>query len=452
MAPVASMEEEEPQSNGEQKTTRDSEPPPAAEPPSKRVKIEETFQLSEQQQQLIREDTANKKLWDEAMEHLKEGPNFLRKMEQIFMCVCCQELAFQPITTICSHNVCKTCLQRSFRAKVYTCPACRHDLGKDYVMIQNKTLQMLLDQFFPGYSKGRLHKTDTRHIITCIFLPSGIFRSLDPCQPVLIFVYHLLTSLGITPSPGHELIKRKRNCLTRGKVSEHFQRTEIGSCVQFVWGVLDDNLAPLLSSGFKQTKLPRLKCTGKRNRFAFFPVLIWYFKMSKVGRSDGNSNNDNKKNTSHGERIAGSRPSALICESGQRSPGVLKLRYDIQKKLFQHSSPTPPHPTPFIDTITFTCNSLRGKAMFSVELRHRRLHMRLFCSFVLIALRSLSAVTFAPLPLLSFRCLLLSTLDYEGKAGSGWENIQWEEKGEVRMGRRGCPESYSSSEESLSKL
>ncbi|KAI3362286.1 hypothetical protein L3Q82_012596 [Scortum barcoo] len=153
--PMASVEDEEPQSNGEEKTTRDSESSPAAEPPSKRVKIEETFQLSEQQQQLIREDTANKKLWDEAMGNLKEGPNFLRKMEQIFMCVCCQELAFQPITTVCSHNVCKTCLQRSFRAKVYTCPACRHDLGKDYVMTQNVTLQLLLDQFFPGYSKGR---------------------------------------------------------------------------------------------------------------------------------------------------------------------------------------------------------------------------------------------------------------------------------------------------------
>lgn len=47
---------------------------PAAEPPPKRVKIEETFHLSEQQQQLIREDTANKKLWDEAMGNLKEGP------------------------------------------------------------------------------------------------------------------------------------------------------------------------------------------------------------------------------------------------------------------------------------------------------------------------------------------------------------------------------------------
>ncbi|KAM9306456.1 E3 ubiquitin-protein ligase UHRF2 isoform 2-T2 [Pholidichthys leucotaenia] len=153
--PTADMEEEEPQSNGEQKTDGDSESSPVGEPPSKRTKIEEAFELSEQQQDLIREDTANKKLWDEAMEHLKEGPNFLRKMEQIFMCVCCQELAFQPITTVCSHNVCKSCLQRSFKARVYTCPACRHDLGKDYVMTPNKMLQMLLDQFFPGYSKGR---------------------------------------------------------------------------------------------------------------------------------------------------------------------------------------------------------------------------------------------------------------------------------------------------------
>ncbi|XP_016114723.1 E3 ubiquitin-protein ligase UHRF2-like [Sinocyclocheilus grahami] len=33
--------------------------------------------------------------------------NFLRKVEQMFMCVCCQELSFQPVTTECSHNVCK---------------------------------------------------------------------------------------------------------------------------------------------------------------------------------------------------------------------------------------------------------------------------------------------------------------------------------------------------------
>lgn len=152
---MACLDDDELQSNGDDQAPDDSDLSLTEEPPSKQVKVEETFQLSEQQKQLIQADTTNKKLWDEAMEHLKEGPNFLRKLEQTFLCLCCQELAFQPITTVCSHNVCKACLQRSFRAQVYTCPACRHDLGKDFAMSQNQALQALLDQFFPGYSKGR---------------------------------------------------------------------------------------------------------------------------------------------------------------------------------------------------------------------------------------------------------------------------------------------------------
>ncbi|XP_064900869.1 E3 ubiquitin-protein ligase UHRF2-like isoform X3 [Columba livia] len=115
----------------------------------------EAFQLTQQQQWLIKEDCMNQKLWDEVLASLKEGPNFLKKLEQSFMCVCCQELVNQPVTTECLHNICKSCLQRSFRAEVFTCPACRYDLGKSYTMVPNKILQMLLDQFFPGYSKGR---------------------------------------------------------------------------------------------------------------------------------------------------------------------------------------------------------------------------------------------------------------------------------------------------------
>ncbi|XP_055007256.1 E3 ubiquitin-protein ligase UHRF2 isoform X4 [Boleophthalmus pectinirostris] len=152
---IACLDDDELQSNGDEQEAEDCALSSSEEPPSKQVKVEEAFQLSEQQKRLIQDDAANRRLWDEAMEHLKEGPKFLSKLEQSFMCLCCQELAFQPITTVCSHNVCKACLQRSFRAQVYTCPACRHDLGKDYNMSQNQTLQTLLDQFFPGYSKGR---------------------------------------------------------------------------------------------------------------------------------------------------------------------------------------------------------------------------------------------------------------------------------------------------------
>ncbi|KAK2827342.1 hypothetical protein Q7C36_018268 [Tachysurus vachellii] len=145
----------ETQKNGGEDSQKDTVCKEQQEPKAKRLKEAEAFVLSEQQRSLIQEDHVNKKVWDEALGFLTEGPNFLRKVEQIFMCVCCQELAYQPVTTPCQHNVCKTCLHRSFRAEVFTCPACRYDLGKDYIMVLNKNLQQLLDQFFPGYSKGR---------------------------------------------------------------------------------------------------------------------------------------------------------------------------------------------------------------------------------------------------------------------------------------------------------
>uniref|UniRef100_A0A8C1LLQ5 E3 ubiquitin-protein ligase UHRF n=1 Tax=Cyprinus carpio TaxID=7962 RepID=A0A8C1LLQ5_CYPCA len=80
---------------------------------------------------------------------------FINKVEEVFLCICCQEVVYQPITTECQHNVCRECLQRSFKAEVYTCPACRHDLGKNYQMTVNKPLQAILTQLFPGYSSGR---------------------------------------------------------------------------------------------------------------------------------------------------------------------------------------------------------------------------------------------------------------------------------------------------------
>uniref|UniRef100_A0AAX7TNR3 E3 ubiquitin-protein ligase UHRF n=1 Tax=Astatotilapia calliptera TaxID=8154 RepID=A0AAX7TNR3_ASTCA len=126
--------------------------PPAKTP--KKVKVE-MYKLSQEQKALIKNDKLNKKLWDEAMESLSLGPKFLNKVEEVFLCICCQEVVYQPVTTECQHNVCRECLQRSFKAEVYTCPACRHDLGKNYSMSVNKSLQDILNQFFPGYSNGR---------------------------------------------------------------------------------------------------------------------------------------------------------------------------------------------------------------------------------------------------------------------------------------------------------
>ena len=49
----------------------------------------------------------------------------------------------------------QSCLQRSFKVDIYTCPTCRHDLGKGYSLSYNKNLQAVLLEVFPGYDAGR---------------------------------------------------------------------------------------------------------------------------------------------------------------------------------------------------------------------------------------------------------------------------------------------------------
>uniref|UniRef100_A0A8C0WH86 E3 ubiquitin-protein ligase UHRF n=1 Tax=Castor canadensis TaxID=51338 RepID=A0A8C0WH86_CASCN len=123
---------------------------------TKKTKLE-PYSLTAQQSSLIKEDRSNAKLWNEVLKSLKDGPLqvFLSKVEEAFQCICCQELVFRPVTTVCQHNVCKDCLDRSFRAQVFSCPACRYDLGRSYVTQVNQPLQTILNQLFPGYGNGR---------------------------------------------------------------------------------------------------------------------------------------------------------------------------------------------------------------------------------------------------------------------------------------------------------
>ncbi|XP_007460790.1 PREDICTED: E3 ubiquitin-protein ligase UHRF1 [Lipotes vexillifer] len=127
----------------------------------KKTKVE-PYSLTTQQSGLIKEDKSNTKLWAEILKSLKDGPvsplpfqKFLSKVEEAFQCICCQELVYRPITTVCQHTVCKDCLDRSFRAQVFSCPACRYDLGRSYTMHVNQPLQAVLNQLFPGYGSGR---------------------------------------------------------------------------------------------------------------------------------------------------------------------------------------------------------------------------------------------------------------------------------------------------------
>ena len=49
----------------------------------------------------------------------------------------------------------QSCLQRSFKAEVFSCPNCRHTLQTDLAMRVNTKLQQILINLFPGYEAGR---------------------------------------------------------------------------------------------------------------------------------------------------------------------------------------------------------------------------------------------------------------------------------------------------------
>lgn len=67
-----------------------------------------SFELGEEVEKFISSDEENSKLWTACKNVKEEGKQvFLSKVEELFMCICCQEVVYLPITTECKHNVCK---------------------------------------------------------------------------------------------------------------------------------------------------------------------------------------------------------------------------------------------------------------------------------------------------------------------------------------------------------
>lgn len=80
-------------------------------PKNKKQKII-PFKLENDLEKQITEDLLNKKLWLECKKCVSGGKqDFLAKVEELFMCVCCQEIVHLPVTTPCSHNICKVCIR-----------------------------------------------------------------------------------------------------------------------------------------------------------------------------------------------------------------------------------------------------------------------------------------------------------------------------------------------------
>jgi len=151
----AAKEQEKDKNGSKRKTISEMLQQSGQEQKAKKAKTA-GYQLETELVELIQNDRLNVKAWDECKESLGDTKQkFVSKVEESFLCICCQEIVFKPITTTCLHNICLNCLQRSFRAGVYNCPHCRHELGKNLKMESNEELCLALNAIFPGYENGR---------------------------------------------------------------------------------------------------------------------------------------------------------------------------------------------------------------------------------------------------------------------------------------------------------
>ena len=116
-------------------------------PAAKKIKLEK-FVPDKDLKELIGEDKENEALWKTCLEFDGDKKAWYDNVQEVFGCVICFCLLDKPVTLPCKHNVCLDCLERSFKAEVYTCPYCRHELGKEYEKSVNVACEAPLKKLF----------------------------------------------------------------------------------------------------------------------------------------------------------------------------------------------------------------------------------------------------------------------------------------------------------------
>lgn len=131
---------------------------------------------------------------NENLENLEKVPSKMAEaLTNIFSCLICSELLFQPVTTPCGHTYCRGCLCKAIQF-TDTCPMCRTILHTDAVSETsiNTTLQDTIQTIFPEECEERrveLREEVMNNAIAMRRLP--IFPLDTVCFPEQHFPMHI---------------------------------------------------------------------------------------------------------------------------------------------------------------------------------------------------------------------------------------------------------------------
>ena len=121
-----------------------------------KVTHDKAYEIEADILQLIDQDTANAKKWDELKTLKLRKDKWIEAVKEEFECFACCEIIFRPVTLPCGHNSCLKCLKRGFET-LKECWTCRLKLEEDYEPKENvnENCAKTLLAIFPGYELNR---------------------------------------------------------------------------------------------------------------------------------------------------------------------------------------------------------------------------------------------------------------------------------------------------------
>ena len=86
----------------------------------------------------------------------RRSPSLTARSMPEFLCNVCKELMYEPVTTNCGHNFCRSCLVSWMeRKKKFNCPTCRNKISHNWRMPTNKVVWNAMQTMFPEALKTR---------------------------------------------------------------------------------------------------------------------------------------------------------------------------------------------------------------------------------------------------------------------------------------------------------
>ncbi|KAM4612118.1 E3 ubiquitin-protein ligase TRIM21-like [Polymixia lowei] len=192
------------------------------------------------------------------------SPHMPASLEQHLTCSICMEVFEKPVTTVCGHSFCESCLRRNILHNDQACPLCKQHLRKTPEV--SIVLRNLVQEFRKTTEKQAGECTGAAGEVACDVCTGRKFKAEKSCLVCLASYCpaHLEVHSATGRLKGHRLVEPVENlderaCLTHGLPLDLYSRDEQQCICALCVEEGQEVVSTLKEWDMKKTKLDNVK-------------------------------------------------------------------------------------------------------------------------------------------------------------------------------------------------